>query len=70
MELKPAKPAEDNNAQAKDAMDRAVGKITEQKKHEPIGTEEAERKVAQDLKRAAEQNSNGIQRDVDKNVGD
>jgi hypothetical protein len=33
-------------------MDRAVDKIIDQKKHEPIGTEEAERKVADDLSRA------------------
>jgi hypothetical protein len=47
------KPARDAR-KAKDAMNRAVGEIIDQKKHEPIGTEEAEQKVADDLHQAAE----------------
>ena len=54
MNAEDEKPAQRDARKAKDAMDRAVDKIIDQKKHEPIGTEEAERKVADDLHHAAE----------------
>ena len=69
MEVKPEKPSQGDARKAKDAMSRAVDKIIEQKKHEPIGTEEAERKVADDLNRAAEENAKDVERGLDKNTG-
>ena len=53
MELSPEKPSQKGSEKAKDAMHKAVDKIIDQKKHEPIGNEEAERKVADDLNEAA-----------------
>ena len=67
MKVTPGKPAEKDNKKAKDAMDRAVDKIIDQKKHEPIGTEEAERQVARDLNRGAEEHAKDVVRDLDKN---
>ena len=41
--------------QAKRAMQDAVEKIIDQKKHEPLGTEEAERKVADERHKSAKE---------------
>lgn len=46
-------PARDANDKAKRQMQEAVGKVIADKKEEPIGTQEAEEKVAADLKKAA-----------------
>ena len=53
MKVSAEKPSQEDSRKAKEAMDRAVDKIIDQKKHEPIGTEEVERKVADDLNSAA-----------------
>jgi hypothetical protein len=50
MDRKPNQRASDK---AKDAMKKAVGKVIDDKNKEPIGTTEAERKVASDLIKAA-----------------
>ncbi|MFZ0854574.1 MAG: hypothetical protein WAO08_35915 [Hyphomicrobiaceae bacterium] len=46
-------PARDANDKAKREMQEAVDKVIADKKEEPIGTQEAEEKVAADLKKAA-----------------
>jgi uncharacterized protein YjbJ (UPF0337 family) len=47
------KPNERASDKAKGAMKKAVGKVIDEKKKEPIGTKEAEQKVASDLNKAA-----------------
>jgi hypothetical protein len=46
-------PARDANDKAKREMQEAVNKVIADKKEDPIGTQEAEEKVAADLKKAA-----------------
>ena len=46
-------PAKDEAEKAGHEMKKAVGKVIEDKKNEPIGTKDAEEKVAADLNDAA-----------------
>jgi hypothetical protein len=46
-------PAKDANDKAEREMHEAVDKVIDDKKKEPIGTKEAEQKVAEDLNEAA-----------------
>jgi heme-degrading monooxygenase HmoA len=46
-------PAKDANRKAKREMQKAIGKVIDQKKEEPIGTKAAEKGVAADLNEAA-----------------
>ena len=50
-------PQEDANKKAKREMQEAVGKVLDDKKHEEIGTEQAEQKVAADLNEAAQEDA-------------
>jgi len=50
-------PMQPDSKKAAEAMQDAIDKTIEQKKHEPIGDSEAERKVAEDLKQAAERDT-------------
>ena len=54
MDRKPSQRASDK---AKGPMKKAVGKVIDDKKKEPIGTKEAEKKVASDLNKAARQDT-------------
>jgi hypothetical protein len=50
-------PMKRDNKKAKREMDKAVAKVIDHKKKEPIGTKEAEEKVADDLYEAAKVNA-------------
>ena len=50
-------PAKGEADKAKREMKKAVGKVIEDKKKEPIGTKEAEEQVAADLNDAAHQDT-------------
>ena len=50
-------PAKGEAEKAKREMKKAVGKVVEDKKKEPIGTNEAEEQVAADLNEAAHQDT-------------
>lgn len=50
-------PLEQDTKKAEDAMHRAVDRTIEEKKHEPLGSEQAKRQVAEDLKDAAEKDA-------------
>jgi hypothetical protein len=50
-------PERDANKKAKREMQEAVDKVIDEKKKEPIGTKEAEEKVADDLNEAAHEDT-------------
>jgi hypothetical protein len=51
------KPLKRDTEKAKRQMDKTVDKVIDEKKKEPIGTKEAEEKVAGDLNEAAHQDT-------------
>jgi hypothetical protein len=51
------KPLKRDSEKAKRDMHEAVDKVIDEKKKEPIGTKEAEKKVAGDLNEAAHQDT-------------
>jgi hypothetical protein len=53
----PDNPAKAENDKAKRAMHQAVDKVIDERKKEPIGTKEAEKKVAEDLNEAAHEDT-------------
>ena len=55
-------PQEDANRKAAREMHKAVDKVIDEKKKEPIGTKEAEEEVAADLNEAAHEDTKKDQR--------
>jgi hypothetical protein len=68
MKLKPRKPAPAGGKIAERRIKRAIGKISEQKKHRP-DREEAEREVDASIERALELHAKDVARATDKNTG-
>ena len=54
--MKPS-PEKEANKKAKHEMHEAVDKVIDDKKKEPIGTKQAEEKVAADLNKAADRDT-------------